>query len=101
MPATPTSYHSLAVPFAVALQNDGAGERTVFRLGRNRRHGGVLFLRGARGQDVAAVRGQAFENSRDLEGSFPLGKNYLWNSLPQGPVVVDFGKTQIFKGKMA
>ena len=93
--------HSLAVLFAVALQGDGAGERTIFRLGHDRGHGGILFLGGASGQDVASVRRQALENASHLEGSFSLGKNYLRNSLSEGPMVVDLGKAQIFKRKMA
>jgi hypothetical protein len=60
-----------------------------------------LFFGGASREDVAAVDGEAGEDSGDLAGRFALGENHFGYALAKGAMVVDLGKTQVFKGHVA
>ena len=60
-----------------------------------------MFVGGASGEDVAAVDGQAGEDSGNLAGRFSLRENHFGHALPKGAMVIDLGEAQVFKGHVA
>ena len=78
--------------FAIALQDDGARQGTILRLGLFGGYGCVLLFGGTRGQHVAAVLGQAGKDSGYLTGRFALGKNHFGHALAQGAMVIELGE---------
>jgi hypothetical protein len=57
-----------------------------------------LFFGGASCEDVAAVDGEAGEDSGYLGRGFALGENYFGHALAKSAMMVDLGKAQVFKG---
>jgi hypothetical protein len=68
--------YSLAVTLAITLERDGSCQRTILGLplviSERSDDGGVLFFGGARGENIAAVGGEAREDSGDLGWRFAL-----------------------------
>ena len=92
---------ALAIFRGIALQNDGAGEVAIFGGANFFLHSGKLLFVGARGQDVAAVFGEAGENSCDLRRGLAFSEDDFRHASAQGAVMIDFGEAEIFEGQMA
>jgi hypothetical protein len=102
--------YSLAVTLAIALEGDRFCQGTVLGLVLMIRgcgvsecgeDGGVLFFGGTRGENVAAVGGQAEEDGGYLGWRFAGGKDHLGHALAEGAMVVDFGEAQVLEGEVA
>ena len=89
-----------AVVFAISPQDDGA--RRIFKLRATNGflHRSKLIFRGPRDQNILPVLRQLPENSRHLCRRLSRSENHLRHSGPQRAVMVHFGKSQVFKGKM-
>jgi hypothetical protein len=94
------SDHAFAVALAVALEDDGAGQRAVFGFLDLGGYGGVLLFSCARRQDISAVFGQAAEDGGYLLGRFALAEDHFGHALPEGSVVVDLGEAEVFEGQV-
>jgi len=86
---------------AVAMKGYGSSFGTVDSLGNLDRYGVELRFCGARGQNVAFVLCQASENLPYLGGRLAFAEDNLGHALAERSVVVDFGETKVFKGKVA
>jgi len=88
---------SFSIFLIVLLQNDRAGEFSIFSLGYFFLYCFELFWSRSGGEDVASVLGKAIKNLADLRGSFAFSENYLRHPCAQRAVVVHFGKTEVLK----
>ena len=87
---------------AIAFDGDGSGERVKFRCVVQALHGREGFFVGAGDQNIlAGVSAEhAFGDFGDLAGRFAFAENNFGKTLTQSPVMVDFGKSQVFEGQM-
>src|ERR1700689_252806 len=84
---------ALAILHGVALQDNGAGEFAIFGAANFFLYRGKLFFAGARSQDVAAMFGQACENSRDLRRRLAFSENDLGHARAQSAMMIDLSET--------
>src|SRR4029079_14253075 len=78
-----------------------SSNRVKLRFGNNFAHLQVLFIGGASHEDIVLILCQGFDDSGNLFGRFPCTEYGLWKSLPQGPVMVHIGESQILERKIA
>ena len=93
--------YSFAVVLAVALEDDGAGQRPEFGSVDSGCYGGVLLFGGPGRKDVAAMLGEAAEDAGYLFWSLALAEDHFGHAVAEGAVVVDLGEPQIFEGQVS
>ena len=64
-------------------------------------HGLEHFARGARGQHIAACVRHARKDRSYLRGGLALRENYLRHPSAQRTMMIELGKSEVFKGQMA
>src|SRR5271169_5208853 len=94
------SDNALAIFRGIALQNDCPGEVAIFGSADFFLYRRKLFFADARGQDVAAMLGQAGENSRDLYRSLAFTEDDLGHAGTQSAMMIDFGEAEVFEWEM-
>jgi len=92
---------AFAVFRCVLLQDDGAGERAVVDAANSFLYRSKLFFIRTCGEDVASVLRQSRKNSGYLRRRFPLAEDDFRHASAQCAVMIDLGKPEIFKWKMA
>jgi len=93
--------HALAIAFAVALEHDGSGQRTIFDFVHVCRDSGKLRFVSTGGKHISAVRGKARKDVRDLLWRLALAENDFRHSLAENPVMVHLGETEILEGEVS
>ena len=87
---------------AIAFDGDGPGELVKFRCVVQALYGREGFFVGAGDQNIlAGVSAEhAFGDFGDLAGRFAFAEDNFGKTLTESPVMVDFGKSQVFEGQM-
>src|ERR1700690_659173 len=93
--------HPFAIDRFITAQHDGAGDGFGLGTADDSFHGCKLLLGGASSQHVLSMLRQSLKNCRHLRRSLPLSENHFRHAHAQGPGVIDLGKAEVFKGKMA
>ena len=83
------------------MQDNCTRKLAILHSANLRLHRCKLLVAGASGEDIAAMFRKPREDSRDLCRSLPFSKNDLWHSRAQRPVMIDFGKPEIFERQMS
>src|ERR1035438_8720073 len=89
--------YAFAVALAIALQDDGASEWTIFSFWDLGGDGFVLLERGAGGEDVAfcVMDRETVEDAGQLRGSFALSEYDFGHADAKSAMVVNLGEAQI------
>ena len=92
---------ALAVLLVIALQDNRPRQFSVFRLAYFLFDCGELLLAGASGQNIAFVLRQPRKNLRHLCRCLALPEDYFGHSCAQRAMVIELGKSQVFKRQMS
>src|SRR5258708_432983 len=92
---------ALAVFFLVTLQHDRTREFAIFHATDFLLHRGKLWLISACRENVAVLFSQPGEDLRYLRWCLALSENYFGHSRAQCAMMIDFGKSQIFKRQVS